>query len=171
MLKTNEKGQSLIEVLVVGVISAIMIIALIVIILNSLKNAQFAQNQTMATKYAQDAIDKIRILRDGNKEGSLLPISGSSSCFKELWNSTSGTDFDCTPDCYYQLNTGSALQRISTSEVNLTGGFSRQVKVNQDHDFPDEAMVTVTISWTDSSGAHSSILDTIITKPNYECSN
>lgn len=178
MFQGNEKGQSLIEVLVVGVVSAIMILALIVIILNSLKNAQFAQNQTQATKLAQDTIDKIRILRDNNANSTLIPTSGPAVCFKELWNNTPNTDYSCGGSnptinfCYYKLTSNTTMTFVgivNNSGVidTLSNGFTRQIKVSQPS--PGEANVTVIINWNDSSGAHSSDLETVITKPNYDC--
>lgn len=175
MLRTNEKGQSLVEVLVVGVVSAIMIIALVMIILNSLKNAQFAQNQTQATKIAQDTIDKIRILRDNNSTNTLTKSGSPSACFNELWNATG--NFKCDdisqtsgdPVCYYQLISDSSLDKVDyiNSSVDLTGGFSRRITVRQTN--ADEVRMTVTILWKDTSGEHNSVLETVITKPNYDC--
>ncbi|MDD2823304.1 MAG: prepilin-type N-terminal cleavage/methylation domain-containing protein [Candidatus Daviesbacteria bacterium] len=169
-MDTKQSGQSLIEVLVVGVVSAIMIIALIAIILNSLKNAQFAQNQTQATKYAQDTIDRIRILRDNNKE-STINDDGTYYCFNKLWGGV-GDPLYCGAGgyCYYSLNnTGTVLNKVTlaSSVVSLTGSFLRQIKVTQP--FPNEVAVTAIISWSDSSGDHNSTLETIITKPNYDC--
>lgn len=174
-MSNNEHGQSLIEVLVVGVVSAMMVVALIAIILSSLKNAQFAQNQTQATKLAQDTIDKIRILRDNNAYNTL-----GSSCFIELFNVGSGAPFVCGTNkfCYYKLS-GSSSMTFSGADIYpptnsslgvdyLTGGFSRQIRVSQDVSGAYVRLI-VTISWQDSSGSHSSNLETIITKPNYDC--
>lgn len=176
----NEKGQSLIEVLVVLVLAAMMIVALITIVLVSLKNAQFAQNQTKATKLAQDTIDNIRILRDNNQNKSLLP---NDSCFDQLWN-TGSTDFGCGggDDCYYGLVTflDPPLLRLRREALafkeNLGDGFLRQIKVTQDDVSnpddglsPGEVKLVVEISWTDSTGEHKSNLETYLIKPNYDC--
>ncbi|MFA5933334.1 MAG: hypothetical protein WCV81_03690 [Microgenomates group bacterium] len=181
MLRINEKGQSLIEVLVVGVVSAIMIIALVMIILSSLKNAQFAQNQTQATKLAQDTIDRIRILRDNNAYNTLTSPT-VSKCFMELWNNTSGTDFFCgLPGkvCYYDLTESGTLAFLGNTDsppfaksVKIPDSiFTRQIQVSQPNRAvaTDYVNVTVGVSWSDTSGAHSSDLETVITKPNYDC--
>lgn len=180
ILHKNEQGQSLIEVLVVGVVAAIMILALIMIVLNSLKNAQFAQNQTQATKLAQDTIDKIRILRDNN---NFLAISGTY-CFNALWPTSITDPLYCggiNKYCYFKFLSSTSIDFAGADvypPVNpglvtedLSGGFSRQIRVNQpDTTFPNTYVnVIVTISWNDSSGPHSSQLETIITKPNYDC--
>lgn len=178
-LDKNEKGQSLIEVLVVGIVSAIMILALIMIILNSLKNAQFAQNQTQATKLAQDTIDKIRILRDKN---SSLAISGTY-CFNAIWPTVTTDPLYCGTNkyCYFKSPSDTSIDFVGTDfyppgtptlvTEDLPGGFSRQIRVSQtDTTYPNTFVnLIVTINWSDSSGAHSSQLETIITKPNYDC--
>ncbi len=168
----NERGQSLIEVLVVLVIATVMIVALIIVILSSLKNAQFAQNQTKATKLGQDTVDKIRILRDNNKN-STLDYSGNRDCFKELWNSSS-TYFDCGESvCYYLFASpvGDVLSRVelAASKENLAEGFNRQIQVTQTND--TEIKLVIQIGWTDSSGEHNSNIETFLTKPNYDCTD
>lgn len=173
----NEKGQSLIEVLVVLVIATMMTVSLIIIILISLKNAQFAQNQTRATKIAQDTIDQIRILRDDNKNGTLSVPLVETACFNRLWDYTARSNFDCRnirgfSDCYYELNSSGILDRRTSQPdkaVPLTSepGFSRSIKVTQNS--INEIKLAVEISWADSSGGHSSNLETYLIKPNYDC--
>lgn len=161
----KQKGQSLIEVLVVLAITSIMLVALIMIILASLKNAQFAQNQTQATKLAQNTIDQIRILRDNNKNGTL-----DTACFVELWNTS--THYCTTADCYYRLTTlGDYLENKGTTSFkdSLGGGFSRQIKISQP--IGTNIKLTVEVFWTDSSGEHSSNLETVLTKVDYDCAD
>lgn len=164
-MSDNEQGQSLVEVLVVVVLAAMMIVSLIAIILASLKNAQFAQNQTQATKIAQDTVDKIRVIRDDNKSTAI--INGVTSyCFTQLFDNNT-----CVGTCYYKLasNTTLVFQPSAVAE-DLSGGFSRLIQIHQlPSPSSDTANLIVTITWQDSSGAHSSDLETIITKPNYAC--
>lgn len=168
----NQKGQSLIEVLVVGTVAAAMIIALIIIILNSLKNAQFAQSQTQATNLAQDTIDKIRVLRDNNKINT-IQYGSTFYCFNELWGNSRGDYLYCGGTgsyCFYTLDDSvNILNKVAEnlSTVTVTNGFSRQIKVSQPS--ADQADLIVSIIWQDSTGSHSSDLETIITKPNYGC--
>ncbi len=162
----KQAGQSLIEVLVVLVVATMMMVGLINIILSSLKNAQFAQNQTQATKLAQDTVDKIRILRDGNKNETLY--NGLTDyCFKSLWEDST---FSCTGGCYYKFTslTEEALSKINSGSTkeSLGEGFSRQIQVTQNN---PEVRLIIQISWNDSSGGHNSNLETILTKPDYAC--
>lgn len=64
--KKKQAGQSLIEVLIALTVTIVMIVALIAFVLTGLKNAQLAQNQSKATKYAQEALEKIKAIRDRN---------------------------------------------------------------------------------------------------------
>lgn len=174
----KQDGQSLIEVLVVLVVATMMIVALITIILSSLKNAQFAQNQIKATKLAQDTVDKIRIFRDGNKNRTISD-GLTDACFNELWNSDSGSSFYCGPApdsyCYYQLDitSGSKLTLINSSKQSIGDGFYRQIKVNPSTNSTSntEVKLIVQISWIDSSGEHNSNIETILIKPDYDCSD
>ena len=67
-MKKQEKGQSLIEVLVALALVVLVILALIAVTTISVRNATFAKNQSLATNYAQEAIEGARELRDSDKE-------------------------------------------------------------------------------------------------------
>ncbi|MBI4037373.1 type II secretion system protein [Candidatus Daviesbacteria bacterium] len=95
---SKQSGQSLIEVLVGLSIAAVVLGGLLISIMVSLKNAQFAQNQARATKYAQEAIDQIRAIKERNSTVTFAAVVVGSSCqgatacngntsckFKHLW--------------------------------------------------------------------------------------
>ena len=60
----NEKGQSLLEVLVALAIVVIVILALVGVTTVSIRNATFAKNRALATKYAQEWMEEARKSRD-----------------------------------------------------------------------------------------------------------
>lgn len=62
----SEKGQTLVEVVVALGVAVLVIIALVAATTTSVRNAQFAKNQSLATKYAQEGMEKVRALRDQN---------------------------------------------------------------------------------------------------------
>lgn len=62
----NENGQSLIEVLVALAVMVIVILALVRVTTVSIRNATFAKNRALATKYAQEWIEETRKSRDNN---------------------------------------------------------------------------------------------------------
>lgn len=62
----SEKGQTLLELVVVVAVSVIIVGALVFATIASLRNAQFSKNQALATKLAQEGIERVRIGRDRN---------------------------------------------------------------------------------------------------------
>lgn len=62
----EEKGQSLVEVIVALAVALIVILALVRVTVTSIHNASFAKNQALATQYAQEGMEKIRAYRDQN---------------------------------------------------------------------------------------------------------
>ncbi len=49
-------GQSMIETLIALGIAVLIIVALVQSIVTSVKNTQFAKNQTLATRYSQEGV-------------------------------------------------------------------------------------------------------------------
>jgi len=79
----GNNGQTLLEMVVVLGILAIVIFALVGVTTISIRNAGFSRNQVLATKYAQQAIEKIRASREQSTWGEFretcsLVISGIS---------------------------------------------------------------------------------------------
>ncbi len=64
----KESGQSLVEILAALGVVILVILALVVIATASIRNATFAKNQSLANKYAQEAIERARELRDRNTD-------------------------------------------------------------------------------------------------------
>src|SRR5258708_4225759 len=67
-------GQSLLEVVVLIGLALVIVTGLTVVTINGLKNTQFSQNQAQATRFAQDAVDCVRSIKDTNKP---ITIGGS----------------------------------------------------------------------------------------------
>lgn len=66
----SEKGQTLIELIVVIAVIIVVVAALTFATIASLRNANFSQNQAQATKLAQEGLEKVRILRDRDTTGA-----------------------------------------------------------------------------------------------------
>jgi len=64
MKKNN--GQSLVEMVIAVGILVLVILALVAVTTVSVRNASFSRNQALATKYAQEAIEKVRAYREQN---------------------------------------------------------------------------------------------------------
>ena len=57
-------GQSLLEVIVALAVTTLVLTSLVSATVVSVRNARFAKNQSLATKYAQEALERVRIYRD-----------------------------------------------------------------------------------------------------------
>ena len=62
----NNFGQSLIEIVAAIAVISIGILAIVKVTTKSISNTTFARNRALATKYAQDTVEKIREYRDRN---------------------------------------------------------------------------------------------------------
>ncbi len=170
----DSRGQSLVEVLVVLSVATIVMVALIIIIIVGLRNAQFAQNQAKSTKYAQEAIEQVKSIRDRN--GTIRFAEKTN--FAELWDVYMNGDSSCADSlgeavgCYFILESGPSL--VSTTfgtSKDLGDGFSRQIIFEDKNNltpphYQTEKWVNVKVFWTDSSGMHESNLQTIVTNYN-----
>jgi len=113
----KEKGQSLIEVVAALAIALLVLLALVRVTIVSMRNANFAKNQALATQYAQEAMEWIRSQRDADWGN----LSANTYCLNTLSWST-GT-------CGYTLD----------------GIFKREAVLTPDG--TDKFLVTVTVSW------------------------
>jgi len=133
-MKKSEAGQSLIEVMAAILVIVLVVLALVSITTVAMRNASFSRNQTLATKYAQEAIERIRAYRD-----------------EVDW-----VDFDETaceePD---------GLDDVDLSD-NTT--FTRTISCTLDAVDGDLMDVAVTVSWQSAKKTHQSQLSTKLTQ-------
>lgn len=85
-LIADVKGQSLIEVIVAIGIVTLVLAGLVSAVTFSLSNSQFARNKALATKYAQEGMEWLRVQRDANwySFNQMSPDSGSLYCMSTL---------------------------------------------------------------------------------------
>ncbi len=177
--RINSLGQSLLEVaMAVGVV-IVVVTALTTVTLNGLRNSQFAQNQSQATKLAQDALEKVRTIRDreGMVNSSATTWSGFfpvncaiSDCYFQLGvQTTDGSS--CTNTVPLPTNTPSCLKSYGSfllASEQLLNKFTRTIQIHYSNiSSPcaaDQKKVMVTVSWQDASGKHQSYLETILGK-------
>lgn len=129
-LPVHKNGQSLIEVLVSMTVAILVITGLVGAVLVAVRNTQFAKNQSLATKYAQEGMENTRQLRDTD--------------WAVFWGKR-GTIDEENP-----IPNTRFVKRITFEDIS--GGNNDKMKV------------TVTVSWTDSSGIHKSELISYFTK-------
>lgn len=78
-MKKYNSGQSLVEVVIAISVIAIGILAIAKVATKSISNTTFARNKALATRYAQDTIEKIRQYRDKNNWEKFTDYCDSAS--------------------------------------------------------------------------------------------
>ncbi len=93
MNKKNLKGQSLFEVvLALGVITAIAV-GIVSLTVNSIRNASFSKQKTLAGRYAQEATEWLRSQRDTDFDTFQDNVLISPKCLPQLyWTGAVGCD-------------------------------------------------------------------------------
>ena len=135
MRKINlEGGQSLFEVVVAVGVFALVIAAIVGLSTSSIRNTTFSRNNSLATRYSQEAVEWLRTQRDTDwvsfhaKAISVPP----TYCLKELsWADIGDCGaLDAIPET-------SLFRQVDFSDVTATS-----------------VTATITTYWTDSQGLH-----------------
>lgn len=168
----------MLEAVIAIAVAVIIAGALVFATIATLRNAQFAKNQTQATRLAQEAIEKVRDIRDRNEKGETLYLLDDSPLvyteyFSELWDIPLRCNTP-SPNCFFifyifddKYHLGSA---ISIDLFEQAGNFKRQIMIEDACPggicFGDklEMRVTAIVVWTDFAGSHQSKISTILRK-------
>lgn len=157
----KEKGQSLIEVLIVLTVSIMVLVALVALVVVGLKNAQFAQSQAKATKYAQQTLDNIKSIKDRDLNVNLLIVGSGTDTLTFSDFLADNNKCPNTAPCLFARVSDTELNE-STSSHEISGeSLSEEIKIWSSG--TNEKTVSVKVSWVDSAGEHSSNLQTILT--------
>lgn len=138
---SGKEGQTLIEVVVALAVAIVVILALVRVTVTSIRNADFARNRTLATKYAQEALEKVRLHRDENSWQDFINDCNNKTI--PLESPPLPDPFALSPpDCY--------RPEIIPQQPCVAADNSCEVKI--------------TISWRDAQGIHKSELKTRLAK-------
>lgn len=158
---SSEKGQNLIELIVVVAITVLIVGVLVVATISGIRNANLANNQVQATKLAQEGIEKVKALRDQDGAVGFDDGTNRADIFSDLW----GISFDCNiSNCYFKLNSLGGLTGVNTvteKEVIPGGIFKRQILIEGSGNYKT---ITSIVTWKDYSGEHESRLTTYLGK-------
>ena len=144
------KGTTLIEVLIALAAAVVVITAVTILSVSSLNNVQFVRNQDSATKYAQEGMEIVRSIRNGDYVGF--------RAYSGLY---------CLP-----LNDIALTTSGSCGTPNIEERFIRSVQIDQNAGCGVNLVrATVTVAWTDgkcSSGTycHNSTLTSCLSTVN-----
>lgn len=170
--KTSGRGGfTLIETLIAVLLLAISIAGPLTIASKGLTATLVAKDQFIAFYLAQDAVEQVRFLRDsaclsaaGGAGGcpvgswlsslaSCVSADGSASCYLDSLGTNPAAPTGCSGACPV-MNYDPANMVFNYNPVARPTPqyFIRTVKIQNDPASPDEAVVTVTVSWNDLAG-------------------
>ncbi len=128
-----KNGQSLFEVIIALAVAAIVIVAVVGLTANSIRNASFSRNKTLASRYASDAVEWLRSERDSDID-NFLSNSALPYCLPTLsWD----------------------LARVCNDDDVIVGTpFIRAVSFSNTSGVTTIVEATVKVYWEDSQGVH-----------------
>lgn len=179
LTKFKQSGQSLLEITITLGISVVIILAIAITTIQGLLSSQLSQNQTQATKYAQEGLEKIRLLKTSNVGITIRDLGqtyfwvADAPATSLIWNLnvlnvlTEGdlkTVFEFPPNCVglqcVPVNVDS--QNDPGEQVPFPNGrFYRKITMVKSAD--NSLKVTAVVTWKDVSGDHESRLVTVLT--------
>jgi type II secretory pathway pseudopilin PulG len=134
----QQKGQTLVEAIVVIGMVMLMVTGLISGTTAALKSSQSVKTRSEATKYAEDGIETLRLMRDTNWSSIASYVDTGSNCF----NNDGKFSGVCTP----------------TSDTNLT----RKVTLNSAG--ANTIHVNVTVTYSEGGVLKAIPIDTYLTQ-------
>lgn len=148
-MHTLQKGETLLEALVALGLVAIVITAIANVVTVSLSNAQYNENQTLATKYAQQGLESVRQIRNTNY--AAFRNYNGRYCFGKGQTTLGTPQTSCT--------TANADSFIRSVEINRNPGCAQNVsRVTVHVAFRDGKCTTGTYCHVQS---HSTCLTTV----------
>lgn len=147
----NNKGQTLIEVLIALTAAVVIIAAIVTAALNALTNSDFARDQNIATQYTQAGLEVIRDMRNesiASVSASYLP--DGTYCLAKDCTALESTNSSCW---LKSLNCGQNVDKF-VREVTVTHGSAdcnaSPTPVGQTGYLPSNVKFTIKTSWNDS---------------------
>ncbi len=166
--RKQNKGFTLVEMLVAVSILSLSILAAFTSISNNIKTARFSEDKVVAYYLASEAIEYIRNVRDENAIRNIqqLPFGASTNWLRDISSSISDPCYNrnCIVDtiansitpCSSDHNSCPFLKKHPTSKIYGYNNvwtqsiFKRSVSVSVIS--ATEAVVTATVTWTASNG-------------------
>lgn len=144
MIKTNS-GQSLFEVVIALAVISVVMVGLINVTTISIRNTSFSRNNTLATRYAQEAMEWLRGQRDASWNTFVGFGTTATYCLDTLsW----GNPNACGAT---ELISGTSFTRSVALTCFRNSG---TVAVACNNVAADTLQATVSVVWTDAQGSH-----------------
>lgn len=134
-MKKASGGQSLFEVVVALAISALVVVSLVSLVTNSIRNANFSKNKSLASNYAQETTEWLRSQRDSDVSIFQSHVLTPIWCFSNLnWN----VPGNCATDVFIS---GTIFKREALFSTDFVNGKTI-------------IQATINVSWQDTQGEH-----------------
>lgn len=139
-MRINQSAQALFEMVIVIGVLVLILSGIVAVVTRSVKNTTFSSESAVASRYAQEAIEWIRVQRDTEGWDKLKNKAGQTFCIP-------------APPQWVNLNQCDLIngRYERTADLSFVAGNEDQIKV------------TVTVKWQDSAGEHNTQLETILT--------
>ncbi len=128
--KTNQSGQSLVEVIVAVGMMGLLLVAILALVALSVKNSRLAKARTQAVALAQEGIELMRTYRDYS--------------WTELMSRADGTIFDLPENCTIAVG----LSNACPSDFPINSVFRRCVSLT---DTDGAINVILTVVWQEGA--------------------
>lgn len=130
-LKFDERGQTLVEVLVAMATAVAVLSAIAITVVSSLSNIEFTKNQNQATQYSREGLEVVRRLARSN------------------W--TTFESYNATDYCLGKSQTVLSAMGPNGCGQNVDNTFVRKIEIEQNStSCQSNAKITSVVSWSDS---------------------
>lgn len=185
---SRAKGFTLIETLIAVLILATAIVGPLTIASKGLQTALIAKNQAIADYLAQDAVEYVRFARDSNRLqgldwllgsgsgstnlGACVSTDGTRACYLDSLGNSPSTPAICSAQGCGVMRYDTVNQYYNYAAISTTNPatpFTRTIVITtpacapspappNTNCNPDEATLSVTISWSDIPGVTHSVI-------------
>lgn len=151
-LSISSKGQSLFELIFAIAIATIILTGIVSLASVSVRNSTSSRDNALANRYAQEAIEWLRLQRDAVDWTTFSGYAGATNKDWCLKVSPPAGGFD-------EASGGAKEGACSTGdEINSNTIYLRDINlalIDVDGTLGDGVEAVVTVSWADSQGTHS----------------
>jgi type II secretory pathway pseudopilin PulG len=160
-MENKEKGQSLFEVLFAIAISALVVAGVASLASVSVRNSSYSRNNSIATRFAQEATEWLRSERDADWTTFLTNVRASATyCLDSLsWTNTgicTSAEAVSGTTIFFREVTFTCLKENLAPPPPFTSAVCADPDINN-------VEAKVEVSWTDAQGIHSVTTNTRFT--------
>lgn len=178
---TNQKGQSLFEILFALAIMAMIGVAVVSLSVSAVRNNIYANNKTLANKYTMEGQEWIRNKRDNNyhdiwTRGGAYDSQPKAYCLSDLndtnWFNDPPTYKEKDGEIDYNQMFGTGGNQCSTPILGESNIYRLIIMQRTDlsptlmhlTNVDESIRVLVVVHWTDGQGDHNAVAETYLTE-------